>query len=79
MGLTSLGPVLIDFPIDILFSPPDPFRIAWGSIARPMLSKPAPAPTAVDMAMKMLREAERPCLISGTGARGYEVRSLLGI
>ena len=39
-----------------------------------MLSKPAPAPTAVEMALDMLKKAERPCIITGTGARGYKVR-----
>lgn len=63
------GPVLIDFPIDVLFTPPDLPRISWGAIARPALSKPAPDPTSIELTMAYLQKAERPCVITGTGMK----------
>lgn len=77
MILILAGPVLLDFPIDILFSPPDPFRISWGAITRPMLAKPSAPQNAIDMALTFIRKSKRPCIISGTGAKGYEVCEVL--
>lgn len=64
------GPVLVDFPIDVLFSPPRLEAIAWGSINRPLPYAPAPAPEAVKEALQLWTQAKRPAIISGTGARG---------
>ncbi|KAK5070158.1 hypothetical protein LTR64_001995 [Lithohypha guttulata] len=66
------GPVLIDFPIDILFSPPRLESIAWGAINRPLPYAPAPAPEAVDEALQLWTQAKRPVLLTGTGARGKD-------
>lgn len=64
------GPVLLDCPIDVLFSPPLLDRIAWGSIARPLPWGPAPDPQAIREAVQLWSQAERPAIITGTGARG---------
>jgi thiamine pyrophosphate-dependent acetolactate synthase large subunit-like protein len=71
-----LGPVLLDFPIDILFSPVHPKLISWGSIASPRSFPPAPHETAVEAAAELLAQAERPVIITGTGARNPQVITL---
>jgi thiamine pyrophosphate-dependent acetolactate synthase large subunit-like protein len=66
--------VLIDFPIDILFTPIDrPDKIAWGAVARPLPSLPGPSIGAIQEAIKLWRSAERPVIITGTGSHGSEV------
>ncbi len=71
-----LGPVLIDFPIDILFSPVDRIdKIAWGALTRPLPSLPAPSLSAIKDAVELWKAAERPVIIASTGAHGSEVRS----
>lgn len=68
------GPVLMDFPIDVLFTPVDrPQRIAWGAITAPLPFAPGPSRSAVEEAVKLWRGAERPVIITGTGAGGEEV------
>lgn len=66
------GPVLLDCPIDVLFSPPIHDRIAWGAITRPLPFAPAPDPTGIAEAVKLWSEAKRPVIITGTGARGAD-------
>ena len=68
------GPVLLDLPIDVLFSPPQMDRISWGSINRPLPYPPAPNAQAIREVVELWRAAERPCIITGTGARGSQVR-----
>lgn len=67
------GPVLLDCPIDILFSPPRHEAIAWGAITSPLPSRPAPNVDAVAEAVRFWKEAKRPCIITGTGGRGGKV------
>ena len=76
--LICLGPVLIDFPIDILFSPVHQSRISWGSITSPLPYPPGPHPEAVSEAISLLNSAKRPTIIVGTGAGSQKV-SLLPI
>lgn len=64
------GPVLLDCPIDVLFSPPLLDRISWGAINRPVPWGPAPDPQGVQEAVRLWSEAKRPAIITGTGARG---------
>lgn len=64
------GPVLIDFPIDVLFSPPQMHRIAWGAVDVPPVSSPAPDPAALDNLVNAWKSAKRPVIINGTGVRG---------
>ncbi|KAJ5989552.1 hypothetical protein N7481_004762 [Penicillium waksmanii] len=54
------GPVLLDFPIDILFSPVHSKLISWGSITSPRSFPPAPHVAAVEAAAELLAQAERP-------------------
>lgn len=63
------GPVVVDFPIDILFTPVDTNSIAWGGITAPPVSLPGPNPSAIDEAVRLYRASERPCIIVGTGAK----------
>ncbi|TID06495.1 Benzaldehyde lyase [Colletotrichum higginsianum] len=62
------GPVLVDFPIDVLFTPVRAGSIAWGSVTAPPVSYPAPDPGAVDETVRLWREAKRPVIIVSTGA-----------
>lgn len=64
------GPVLLDCPIDVLFSPPLLDRVAWGAINRPLPWGPAPDPQAIQEAIQLWSVAKRPAIITGTGARG---------
>ncbi|KAJ4362930.1 hypothetical protein N0V83_010047 [Neocucurbitaria cava] len=65
------GPVLLDFPIDILFTPVDEIeRVSWGNITGPPVSLPGPDPNAVKELVGLIKAAERPAVIVGTGARG---------
>ena len=66
------GPVLIDFPIDVLFTPPQMGRIAFGAAAVPPAFSPAPDPAAVDTLIKAWSKAKRPVIITGTGVRGTD-------
>lgn len=71
--MNELGPVLLDFPIDVLFSPVHPSLIAWGSIASPPSFPPGPHPAAVEGALRLLSAARRPVIITGTGAKSQKV------
>lgn len=62
------GPVLIDFPIDVLFSPPRQSAIAWGAITRPAALAPSPDPKAISTLLDLWHSASRPVIITGTGA-----------
>lgn len=62
------GPVLLDFPIDVLFTPPRLSGISWGSVNQPTLFPPSPSPAAVNALVGLWKAAERPVIITGTGA-----------
>jgi len=64
------GPVLIDFPVDVLFSPPRLSAISFGAITRPSARSPAPDPAAVEELLTLWKASSRPVIITGTGARG---------
>ncbi|KAF9880259.1 benzaldehyde lyase [Colletotrichum karsti] len=64
------GPVLVDFPIDILFMPVEQSSVSWGSIMSPPVSLPAPSGTEVEKAMDLWKRAKRPVIIVSTGASG---------
>ena len=66
------GPVLIDFPIEVLFAPIEPNRISWGSIRMKPSFPPAPHPAAVRETAQMFLRSQRPAIITGTGARSLE-------
>src|ERR1700734_770689 len=64
------GPVLVDFPVDVLFSPPRLSAISFGAVTRPPARAPAPDPAAVDELLSLWKASSRPAIITGTGARG---------
>lgn len=63
------GPVLIDFPIDVLFSPPVT-KVSLGSLHMPPVKLPSPSPGDVAEIVKLWKAAKRPVIITGTGGRG---------
>ncbi|KAK2783296.1 hypothetical protein FQN53_009284 [Emmonsiellopsis sp. PD_33] len=64
----ALGPVLVDFPIDVLFSPVCRQLISWGSISSPLSYGPGLHTEALEGAIKLLSSAKRPVIIIGAGA-----------
>ncbi|KAF6839680.1 benzaldehyde lyase [Colletotrichum musicola] len=62
------GPVLVDFPIDVLFTPVQREGISWGSVMAPVVAPPAPDPRAVAEAAALWKAAKRPVIIVSTGA-----------
>ncbi|KAK5166931.1 uncharacterized protein LTR77_007660 [Saxophila tyrrhenica] len=64
------GPVLIDLPIDVLFTPPQMSRIAYGAVSVAPAFNPAPDPAAIDTLIEAWNKAKRPVIITGTGAGG---------
>jgi thiamine pyrophosphate-dependent acetolactate synthase large subunit-like protein len=62
------GPVVLDFPIDVLFSPPRMGALAMGSVLRETAIAPGPSPGAVKKVLEMWRASKRPAIIVGTGA-----------
>ncbi|KAL2845412.1 thiamine pyrophosphate enzyme, N-terminal TPP binding domain-containing protein [Aspergillus pseudodeflectus] len=71
------GPVLLDFPIDVLFSPVHEKLISWGSISSPMSYAPGPHVEAVKKAVELIQAASRPAVIIGSGAQSQETISHL--
>lgn len=66
------GPVLIDFPIDVLFSPPQIHRISYGAVDVPFVDPPAPNPAALERLAEAWKNAKRPAIITGTGIGGAD-------
>lgn len=65
------GPVLLDVPIEVLFGPvrtTGAGSIAWGSLGTGPAYPPAPHPDAVRAAVRLLAAAERPVVVTGSGA-----------
>lgn len=70
------GPVVLDIPVDVLFRPVDVTRVHHGGGVQ-LAAPPAPAPSAVAEAITVLREAQRPVIIAGSGTRGPGTGDLL--
>jgi thiamine pyrophosphate-dependent acetolactate synthase large subunit-like protein len=66
------GPVLLDVPIDVLFTPPHMPRVAHGALTVPPAYPPAPDPAALDVLITAWSAAKRPAVITGTGVRGTD-------
>ncbi|KAL3480015.1 thiamine pyrophosphate enzyme, N-terminal TPP binding domain-containing protein [Aspergillus californicus] len=66
------GPVLLDFPIDVLFTPVHEKLISWGSISSPFPYAPGPHVGAIKEAVSLLKNASRPAVIIGSGAQSKE-------
>lgn len=62
------GPVVVDFPIDVLFSPPRLSGISFGALATEAARPPGPDPESVKRLADLWAKAERPVLVTGTGA-----------
>ncbi len=70
------GPVLLDVPIDVLFTPVEAGSVApSGSLA--LGDPPAPSPDATRRVLALLRGAERPVIVAGGGARASGCAGLL--
>lgn len=63
------GPVLLDFPIEVLFSPVYKPRISWGSLGSPLAYPPGPHPEAIRQTVELMKNSQRPVIVTGTGAR----------
>ncbi|KAE8372792.1 thiamine pyrophosphate enzyme, N-terminal TPP binding domain-containing protein [Aspergillus bertholletiae] len=71
------GPVLLDFPIDVLFTPVHKPLISWGSVASPFPYGPGPHPAAIEGTVELLSAAKRPVIILGTGGNSKEAEESL--
>src|SRR5258708_18703654 len=60
------GPVYLDLPSDVLFALLDDEAVNIPA-ERMAIAPPAPAPSAVDRTLSMLRGAERPAILAGGG------------
>lgn len=60
------GPVVLELPVDVIFSKVSEAGVTYSSPF--VIEKPAPAAKSVDLALKMLAEAERPVIMVGAGA-----------
>src|SRR5882724_10012488 len=60
------GPVYLDLPGDILLTKLDAERLFWPDSYR-VESRPAGDPASLRRAIDLLREAERPLLVTGSG------------
>lgn len=63
------GPVLLDVPIEVLFSPVQTTRISWGSLGSLPAYPPGPNPEAVLKAAELFKNSARPIIVTGSGAR----------
>jgi thiamine pyrophosphate-dependent acetolactate synthase large subunit-like protein len=68
-GTGAPGPVLVDFPIDVLFSPPVT-EVSLGAVMMPPVKVPSPSVSDVEAILGLWKKAKRPVIITGTGARG---------
>jgi thiamine pyrophosphate-dependent acetolactate synthase large subunit-like protein len=65
------GPVVVDFPIDVLFSPPrSASAISFGGLGMEPPRKPGPEKEGLRRLAEIWGKAERPVVIVGTGAAG---------
>lgn len=62
------GPVLVEIPIDVMFASVDESLVRDATNFY-VSARPAPSPDAVAQAVALLREAERPLIMIGAGAR----------
>ncbi len=66
------GPVVLDLPIDVAFTPVGPDRVPpFGRPAAP--ARPVPSDDAVSTAARLLEEAQRPVLIVGDASLSVDI------
>jgi len=70
------GPVVLELPIDVAFTPVDQARLRPAG-APAIGARPAPAPEAVAQARQVLRDAARPVVVAGEGTLWSPARDLL--
>jgi acetolactate synthase-1/2/3 large subunit len=70
------GPVLLELPIDVAFTPVDQARLRPAG-APTIGARPGPAAEAVTHALRVLRDAARPVVVAGEGTLWSPVRDLL--
>ncbi|EXJ60800.1 hypothetical protein A1O7_04953 [Cladophialophora yegresii CBS 114405] len=69
------GPVVLDFPIDVLFHPPRMSALSFGSVMKQTALSPGPDPAALSHLISLWSTAKRPAIITGTGAARTTDRS----
>ncbi|KIW04586.1 uncharacterized protein PV09_04335 [Verruconis gallopava] len=62
------GPVVVDFPIDVLFGPPRLDALALGNLTSELTLPPSPNPASLERLVELWSAAKRPVIITGTGA-----------
>ena len=60
------GPVFLELPVDVLTAEVDDGSVVFPQVYRPQQA-PAPSPEAVEMALALLAQAERPLIMAGRG------------
>ena len=60
------GPVFLELPVDVLTAEVDDGSVTFPQAYRPQQA-PAPSPEAVDMALALLAQAQRPLIMAGRG------------
>ena len=66
------GPVVLDIPIDVAFTPVDPSRVPpFGRPAAP--ARPVPSAATIATAVALLDQAERPALVIGDASMASDI------
>ena len=60
------GPVFLELPVDVLTADVDDATVSFPKAYRPQQA-PAPSPEAVEMALALLAQAQRPLIMGGRG------------
>jgi acetolactate synthase-1/2/3 large subunit len=62
------GPAFLDLPFDVLYGEVDAARVEWPDLTRTLTrSRPQGDPALVEAAIRVLEQAERPVVLSGSG------------
>lgn len=69
------GPVFLEMPIDIMFGLADADEVVLPTRASP--ARPGPGRGAIDAMLNLIAEAQRPVIITGSGALSRECSRLL--
>jgi len=61
------GPVYLDLPTDVLLGTVDETAVVWPKHERPVRARTQASPAAVEATVKLLAQAKKPVLLSGSG------------
>jgi acetolactate synthase-1/2/3 large subunit len=61
------GPVYLDLPGDVLYADVDEEQVRWGNPDIFGATRPAASPEAIEQLLALLKGAERPLILSGSG------------